>query len=149
MERVILSVIIVLFPAIIGYVSGRICNVQDTSGSAVNFRPPPKVFGLVWAILYVLIGVSWWFAVYKPNISSTVLVSIFYILLNLALCSWIYFYSCRKEKINGIYTLAISITLALLCYTVGNRISQILIVPLIGWLLLATLINVTEVNSRI
>ena len=69
----------------------------------------------------------------------------FYILLNIALCSWIYLYSCKKDKISAVYGLVISFTFALMCYTLGNTASKLCIVPLIGWLFFATLINVGEI----
>ena len=140
----LLSLIIILFPSIIGYTSGMLCNVKKSSGSNVNFRPDPKVFGIAWAIRYILLGFSFWFAV---NSLNPLLSIAFYILLNLALCSWLYFYSCKNKKIIGIYALIISIMFALMCYTVGNTVSKLLIVPLICWLLFATLINVKEVEN--
>ena len=138
--------IIIILPAIIGYLAGNLCKVQQTSGESVKYRPPPKVFGIVWAILYFLLGLSWYYAI-KSTFDKNILfmIILFYILLNIALCSWIYLYSCKKQKIVAIYSLAISFTFALLCYTVGDLYSKLLIVPLIGWLFFATLINVGEI----
>ena len=36
MDKIILSILLIVLPAIIGYISGMICKVQDTSGSTVN-----------------------------------------------------------------------------------------------------------------
>ena len=135
---------IILLPSILGYISSALCNVKDISGSSVNFRPKSEVFSIAWIILYILIGLSWYYAMKEPNKNLTI---ILYILLNIALCSWIYFYSCKNQKIGGIYALIVSFTLALYCYTVGNLESKLLIVPLIGWLLFATFINVAEVQK--
>jgi tryptophan-rich sensory protein len=138
--------LIILLPAVIGYLAGYICKVQETSGESVKFRPPPKVFGIAWAILYILIGLSWYYAIKSAlNIDMLINIIIFYILLNIALCSWIYLYSCKKDKISAVYGLAISFTFALMCYTLGNITSKLYIVPLIGWLFFATLINVGEI----
>jgi tryptophan-rich sensory protein len=138
--------IIILVPAVIGYLAGYTCKVQETSGESVKFRPPPKVFGIAWAILYILLGLSWYYALKSTiNIKMIITIMIFYILLNIALCSWIYLYSCKKDKITAVYGLAISFTFALMCYTLGNITSKLCIVPLIGWLFFATLINVGEI----
>lgn len=135
--------LIIIVPAIIGYLSGYTCKIQETSGESVKFRPPPKVFGIAWTILYILLGLSWYYAL-KSSL-NIIIVMIFYILLNIALCSWIYLYSCKKDKITAIYGLAVSFTFALMCYTLGNTTSKLCIVPLIGWLFFATLINVGEI----
>ena len=141
----ILSTLIVLLPSIVGYKVGDFCNVKDSSGESVKFRPEPKVFGIVWAILYLFIGLSFLYALSVPN--TQILVITLYVCLNIALCSWIYLYSCKNEKIVSIYAMIISIVFALMCYTVGNTYSKLLITPLIGWLILATMINVEEVNQ--
>ena len=73
------------------------------------------------------------------------MIILFYTLLNIALCSWIYLYSCKKDKITAVYGLTISFTFALMCYTLGNTMSKLCIVPLIGWIFFATLINVGEI----
>lgn len=140
--------IIISTPFIIG------CKVGESSGETVKFRPPPSAFGIAWGILYFCIGLSWFFAIYLPNdvksnkdLYSILIVSFFYILLNALLSMWIIFYSCYKDKINSIYILVGSIVASLLCFTIGNTTSRLLISPLIGWLLLATLLNVQEVNQ--
>lgn len=138
--------LIILVPAIIGYLAGYKCKVQETSGESVKYRPPPKVFGIAWAILYILLGLSWYYAIKSTiNIKMIIMIILFYTLLNIALCSWIYLYSCEKQKTTAIYGLAISFTFALLCYTLGNTESKLCIAPLIGWLFFATLINVGEI----
>ena len=71
-----------------------------------------------------------------------------YLSLNLILCLWLYVYSCRKDKKNAIYVIVLSIIFAMFCYTVcENVLGKLAIVPLIGWLFLATLINIFEVET--
>jgi benzodiazapine receptor len=138
--------IIILIPALLGYLGGKYCKVQETSGESVKFRPPPKVFGIAWAILYILLGLSWYYALKSAkNMNMIIAIMSYYILLNIALYSWIYTYSCKGNKISAVYALAISFTCALLCYTIGDINSKLCIVPLIGWLFFATLINVGEI----
>jgi len=59
---------------------------------------------------------------------------------------WIIIYSCKNNKLGGVYILILSIVFSLLSYTVGDLTSQLLIVPLIGWLLFATILNIFEVQ---
>jgi tryptophan-rich sensory protein len=128
-----------------GYTSALFCGVNKDSGKIVKFRPPPIVFSIVWPILYLLLGISWFLAREQPN---SILVDTMYLSLNLILCLWLYVYSCRKDKKNAIYVIVLSIIFAMFCYTVcENVLGKLAIVPLIGWLYLATLINIFEVET--
>jgi len=138
-----LEYIPIIIPALSGYISAMLCHVNKTSGVKVSFRPPPIVFSIVWPVLYLLFGLSWFFA--QKN--NKILVHIFFSILVILLSLWIYVYSCKNNKKDAIYILVLSVVFSLLCYTVGNLNSQILIVPLIGWLLFATLLNIFEVEK--
>lgn len=128
-----------------GYASALICKVNKDSGKIVKFRPTPIVFSIVWPILYLLLGISWFLARKQPN---SILVDAMYLSLNLILCLWLYVYSCRKDKKNAIYVIVLSIIFAMFCYTLCEDVlGKLAIVPLIGWLYLATLINIFEVET--
>jgi tryptophan-rich sensory protein len=125
-----------------GYTSALFCGVNKDSGKMVKFRPPAIVFSIVWPILYLLLGISWFLA------RKQLIVDIMYLSLNLILCLWLYVYSCRKDKKNAIYVIVLSMVFALFCYTVCEDVlGKLAIVPLIGWLFLATLINIFEVEK--
>jgi tryptophan-rich sensory protein len=125
-----------------GYTSALFCGVNKDSGKMVKFRPPAIVFSIVWPILYLLLGISWFLA------RKQLIVDIMYLSLNLILCLWLYVYSCRKDKKNAIYVIVLSMVFALFCYTVCDDVlGKLAIVPLIGWLFLATLINIFEVET--
>lgn len=135
----------IIIPGLSGYLTSMFCNVSKTSGAEVSFRPPAFVFGIVWAILYLLFGFSWYCSRKEKD---KMLVDIFFSMLVIILNLWIYVYSCKNNKKDAIYILVLSIVFSLLCYTVGNFISKLLIVPLIVWLLFATLINIFEVEKK-
>ena len=132
----------IIIPSLLGYSTALVCKVQSTSGAIVPIRPPAVVFSIVWPILYLMLGLSWYFS----RKIRTLLSDIFYGSLVVLLSLWIVFYSCQDDKKSGVYILIFSIVFSLLSYTVGNLISQMLIVPLIGWLLVATFLNVFEVQ---
>jgi len=139
------NLLYILIPSIMGYASALICKVNKDSGKIVKFRPPPIVFSIVWPILYLLLGISWFLARKQPN---SILVDAMYLSLNLILCLWLYVYSCRKDKKNAIYVIVLSIIFAMFCYTLCEDVlGKLAIVPLIGWLYLATLINIFEVET--
>jgi tryptophan-rich sensory protein len=146
-NETVIFICILLFPSVLGGSFSYLCNVKETSGSTVNIRPDPEVFGIVWPILYILLGLSWYYArnslMNKYEISPDLL----YIILNIFLCLWIYVYSCKGLKKEGVYVLILCIIAGLSCFTVGNITSKLLITPLLGWLYLATLLNVFEVEK--
>ena len=129
-------------PAVTGFGTSALCKMDETSGESVDFRPPGWVFGVVWPVLYLLIGISWIYASRKSNINNW-----FYILLTALLMSWIIVYSCRNNKKGAVYILLGSIIVSLLCFSVGDKISKLCISPLIGWLLFAMIMNTTEVQK--
>ena len=57
-----------LFPIIRGYLTANICPMNSNSGSKIKFRPPGYIFGIVWPILYLLLGAAWiYWEKYKQN----------------------------------------------------------------------------------
>jgi tryptophan-rich sensory protein len=138
-----LDYLIIILPSIIGFGSSMICNVQKDAGSTVSFRPPPFVFSIVWPILYILLGFSWY---YCRKINKKV-ADVFYLILNLTLALWIFVYSCKNNKKYAIYVLLLAFIFAMCCYTLGDTKSKLMIVPLIGWILFATLLNIFEVQN--
>jgi tryptophan-rich sensory protein len=139
-----LDYLIILTPSILGYGTSMLCNMQKDAGSTVNFRPPPITFSIVWPILYILLGFSWF---YSRKVNRE-LSDIFYTLLNLVLISWIIVYSCQNNKKYGIYILILSFIFAMCCYTLGDIKSKLMIVPLLGWIMFATLLNIFEVQEN-
>ena len=138
----------ILIPSIMGYASALICGVSKDSGNSVKFRPPPIVFSIVWPILYLLLGISWYLAREKVKSQELILVDMMYLSLNIILCLWLFVYSCLGDKKNAIYVIVLSIIFTMFCYTVcENVLGKLAIVPLLGWLYLATLINIFEVEK--
>ena len=140
-------IIILLLPSIFGGLFSYLCDVKKTSGSTVNIRPDPKIFGIVWPILYLLLGLSWNYARNVTVKNDGISPDILYTILNMFLCLWIYVYSCQERKKEGVYVLILCIIAGLSCFTVGNITSKLLITPLLGWLYLATLLNAFEVEK--
>lgn len=139
-----LEYIPIIIPSLLGYGTSLICKVQKDSGSKVNFRPPPVVFSIVWPILYILFGLSWYYSRQKDQIYT----DIFYSILTVLLTSWIVVYSCNNNKKLGVYILALAFTVSIACYTIAvDKKSKLMIVPLIGWLLFATLLNIFEIQQ--
>lgn len=128
-------------PIATGYTASAFCKTTKDSGSNLKFRPPRWVFGVVWPILYLLLGYSWVLAQRDSYFNH-----VYYSLLTLFLVSWIIVYNCKDNKKGGVYIILASIVASLLCYTVGTQTSKLLLAPLIGWLIFALIMNSTEVQ---
>ena len=46
-------------PLTIGLIVGSICRIKPDSGASIPARPPGYLFGIIWFIIYILLGVSW------------------------------------------------------------------------------------------
>lgn len=136
----------IILPLLVGFASTLVCPMSKDSGSIVKIRPDPRVFSVAWSILYLLVGMSWYTSRNK-SVQNKRLIDAFYLLLNIVLFSWVYVYSCKKNKKFSVYVIIAALTASLWCYTVGSMVGKLLIVPLIGWLVLATFLNVLEVEK--
>jgi len=105
--------------------------ISKDSGKEVWFRPPPYVFMIVWPILLLLIGYSWYL---RPKLVF------FYAYLTILLSSWAMLWDYNKfyAFINIITTLLFTLFLILYKYV---KKSSILLVPLLLWLSFASVLN--------
>lgn len=125
-----------------------ICPMKKgEAGASVPSRPPGWVFGVVWPILYILIGLSW-VQLRKQKDKTTV--DVLFTLLIIILNSWIAVYSCAKQKKTALYILVISVAISLATwgYSVGTT-QMFYLTPLVAWLLFAAMLNFTEVNNTL
>jgi len=140
-----MDILYISLPAIIGYSTSGICKIGKNAGKSVLFRPPAAVFGIVWAILFILLGISWSIAI--KNSQNKTLCNSLYLLLSISLGLWTYVYGCKGMKKEASWVILLSIMLSLMCYSQGNEKSRILISPLIAWILFAVIMNTTEVQT--
>ena len=119
-----------------GYVLSALCPMKKNEGKELPQRPPAYVFGIVWPILYMLVGYSW---MKSKNDSKT---DVMHGVLTFFLCLWIVSFSCAKNKTNGLYILScvIAITVCLMCLH-QDRSLKIVLTPLLAWTNLAMHFN--------
>lgn len=135
-----------LAPLVTGFVAGRMCPVKD-AGSDIPARPPASWFGVIWTILYILIGFAW---VKAARLNRNY--DIAFIVLVFLLCLWTYYWGCEDKKKSALYVLFLAVLVSL-CIMLsmlfdGERLG-LLLAPLIVWLLLAGQLNYTEVNNTL
>lgn len=130
------------YPMVAGFVVSKFCKMEK-SGITVKFRPPGYVFGIIWPILYILLGLSWINS--KPSSNKTI--ELLYFVLSSLLAYWIVVYACQKNKRNAVFImLAIILNIGILMVQIPKK-SQLYLVPLGIWLLFALLISTTEIQN--
>lgn len=137
----IIEIIILFIPILSGFITARLCPIDKSSGNNVSFRPPSFMFGIVWPILYILLGMAW---IYSSRINKYV--HILYLLLNILLCLWIFIYNCKNDPVKGVWILMVCILACVYCIIIGPQISRYLIAPLLVWLLFATSLNMFQLK---
>ena len=140
------NILRLLFAMILGFGINMIprCKMTPKAGQTVKFRPPSYVFGIVWPILYTLFGLSWIFAKQKMKTRQ---VDILFTLQAILLTSWIVVYSCLSNKKGGIYILLLNILVLMIIIMLVPLRSQLMLVPLLVWILFALLLNIFEVQG--
>ena len=132
------------YPMIAGFVVSKFCKMER-SGVNVKFRPPPFVFGIVWPILYILLGLSW----INSNPDKNMNIEVMFFVLSSLLAYWIVVYACQKNKKNAVFVmLAIVLNISLLMVQIPKK-SQLYLVPLAVWIFFAMLLSTTELQNSI
>ena len=130
------------YPMVAGFGVSKFCKMEK-SGINIKFRPPPFVFGIVWPILYILLGLSW----INSNPDRDKNIEILFFILSSLLAYWIVVYACQKDKKNAVFVmLAILLCIALLLVQIPKK-SQIYLTPLGVWIFFAMLLSTTEVQN--
>ena len=130
------------YQMVAGFVVSKFCKMER-SGVNVKFRPPPFVFGIVWPILYILLGLSW----INSNPDKNMNIEVMFFILSSLLAYWIVVYACQKNKKNAVFVmLAIILNIALLMVQIPKK-SQLYLVPLAVWIFFAMLLSTTELQN--
>lgn len=131
----LLSYFIILIPNVLVYSMSRIQPIKKNIGSKIPFRPPPYVFALVWPVLLLLLGFSWY-----QSLSQGYVINGGYILLTILLSIWFLMY--RYRKVWGLFNIIASWIIT--SYLILSRIytsASWLLVPLNFWLIFAAVLN--------
>ena len=146
-----LDVVYLLLPALIGYGVALACPIDSSAGSSVKFRPPSVIFGIVWAILFILFGLSWVFAAKSQDTNfEKYMVPVMYSAVVFCLGLWEYVYSNKcsnSKKKEASWIILVCLIFLLICLQLGTKVSRILACPLLAWILFALIMNTTEVQN--
>ena len=144
-----------LLPCVVLFAASRACKIPPSTGNALGtFRPPAYIFGVMWATLSVLMGVSWTSA---TDASVTriryVGICITYALLLTSLCMWVVSYNgamggrcwTSATKQVGAYLFLPIFTFTIMAFAQGSIVSNVLLAPLMSWLLYAFAMTVGDI----
>ena len=131
-----------VYPMVAGFGVSLFCKMGG-SGTNVKFRPPSYIFGIVWPILYLLLGLSW----VHSNPQQNQLVDGLFFTLSSLLAFWIVVYACRKDKKNAVFVMvAILLAIALLMVLIPQK-SKLMLTPLGIWILFALFLSTADVQN--
>lgn len=143
MKKVIKNIIIVIAPLIGGFLSSLLVNFKNYN--IINkpmFSPPKIAFPIVWSILYLLFGISFYLAnkdFDDKKITSTAIINL---ILNY---SWTFIFFKLKMYIVSAIELVL-IILSTIKFIIElykeNKTAAFLQLPYLVWLLVALYLNI-------
>ena len=149
MLRSIFKFITSLFvPLALGYIAGQYTS-EAVPGwfASLNkpaFNPPGWVFGPVWTLLYILMGLSFFHIWIKPRIKERTVAKSIYIvqlLLNFAWSFLFFYYQDIALALIDIIVLDIVVVIMLLKFYQLKPTAAYLNIPYLLWILFATALN--------
>jgi translocator protein len=142
------SLVLVPIVVALGFLSGRIAgsgpgNPWFDALAKPAIYPPPATFGIVWSILYAMMGVALALVVSSRAPGARPAIAAFLVQLALNLAWTPLFFAAHR--ISGALWLIAALDLALIV-TIAlfwrvRRTAALLLVPYLAWLLFATLLN--------
>ena len=106
-----------------------------------KFAPPSWLFGIVWTILYLLMGISYY--LYKRDLNDTSIGNIYYTQLILNLMWPIIFFNLKMRLVGTIDIILLDIAVMYMIYRFfkEKKISAYLNMPYLIWILFATYLS--------
>ena len=143
--KIIKNIFYLTFPLILGIISGLITrnNIDYSNLNKPPLSPPGIVFPIVWTILYILIGISYY--LYKNNTETNIVEEVTYYLQLFLNFTWtIIFFTLKLRFLAIIWILALSISIYTLItlFLQKYKPSAYLLIPYLIWCLFATHLTV-------
>jgi benzodiazapine receptor len=146
MNKSIKLILCILLPLLVGGVSGYFTSQSIPNWylylNKPSFNPPNYLFGPVWALLYILMGISFYLVINKPNV-NWLLVGVFITQLILNFFWSFIFFNAHNLGLAlvEIIILWASILAMIILFYKTNKWAAILNIPYLLWVSFATLLN--------
>lgn len=129
-------------PAALGYSISAACKMPKSDD--IPFRPPAWVFGVVWPILYALLGIAWFRTAVAFGVLSVPSAS--YLATSLMLALWLVVYSCWRQVKNAVFVLLAAVLCVAFNLALSTKTETLMVIPLLVWVSFATLMNSAQVE---
>ena len=145
MKKIITSIFYLFFPLILGSIVGIIIsgNIDYATLNQPPLAPPKILFPIVWSILYLLMGISY-FLYRRENKEDLLEPIIYYSQLFINLLWSIVFFVFKWRFFSIIWILLLDIVVIYMIYLFfqKKKISAILNIPYLIWILFATYLTI-------
>lgn len=131
------EIVLAAVPSIMGYTASALCKMPKSDN--IPFRPPAWVFGVVWPILYLLLGIAWYRSAVAFGFLS--IPSVSYLLTSSLLTLWLVVYSCFQQTKNAVFVLLASVLSVCFNIALSDDPERLMLLPLLVWISFATLMN--------
>jgi translocator protein len=135
---------LILVPQLLSLLMQLLFPSDFSTNKKVFFQPPGYVFGIVWTLIYIMLGFYLYLLVQqrKSNQYFTYMLTLFVINLLFNL-SWTPIVNIHKKFKLGILLIALMIFTLFLLISIDNKpVNRSLLIPYLSWLFLALLLNV-------
>ncbi len=144
MKKIFTSLFYIFLPIAIGFITSIFIDTSNYQNLIKPMFSPSKiVFPIVWSILYVLIGISYYLYKRKNYYSVTDIIYYLQLFFNFL---WSFLFFNLDFKFFSIIWLVILILLVIILfirYLKESKISAYLIIPYILWLFIALYLNIS------
>lgn len=147
MRRIITLIACIALPLIIGGISGFL-TVSEISGwytglKKPSFNPPNYLFGPVWTVLYLLMGISLFLVLEAKVLIKGKALTFFFVQLTLNFFWSIIFFKEHQVAmaLADIAALWLCILMMIVTFYRISRVAGLLQIPYLLWVSFATLLN--------
>lgn len=141
-QTTLLSMAIML---VIGFSTGNVCAMP--SSSHIKSRPPGWVFGVVWTIMYALMGYLGVLA-YRNPLPWVFMLFVFH---SACVIAWPFAFSCKREPKYALLLLTAAIMsgfAVVLSVAFEPDQTKLMYIPYMTWLCFATILNVLFIENK-
>lgn len=135
-----------LFPLIIGGIVGMITSGYMDYNDLIKptLAPPEIVFPIAWTIIYLLIGISYTLLKEKGEVPKETQ-QLYYTQLIFNYLWTFIFFVFRLRLLSVLWIIILDVLVIIMTYQFykQNKLSGILLIPYILWLLFATYLNIS------
>lgn len=142
--KILKTLFYIFFPLLVGTLVGIATRpyIEYNTLNKPIFSPPSIVFPIVWSILYLLIGISYYLFKRKDDDFKTTYVYYLQLFVNY-LWSFIFFvFQYYFFSIIWIILLDVLVVILFILYLKKSKVSAYLIIPYMIWLLIATYLTI-------